>query len=141
VIFALSFFFVLCSCNSSSESEDYVPLQDGIEKWELVRMTGSLINSETTGDEMSWQEYYLLNPDGSFFKSRERDGVITQATGTHIIVQEGQQEYFELTYLTGEELIASCFANGKEVLSLRNEILYGSWNACDGPGLEYRLVD
>ncbi len=33
-------------------------------------MAGMMVNSETTGPEMEWQEYYILNENGTFFKSR-----------------------------------------------------------------------
>lgn len=137
----LLFLVLLSACNSNSSSEEEVPLQSKVQKWELVRMTGSFINSETTGDDMAWQEYYLLNPNGNFFKSRNRDGTISQATGTYAFVEQGHEKYFELTYITGKELIASCFGNGKEILMFNGGQLLGSWNACDGPGLEYQLVE
>lgn len=130
---------LLSACNSNSDNEAEVPLKNGIEKWELVRMTGSFINSETVGEDMEWQEYYLFNPNGTFFKSRKRDEVITQAMGTYEVLEEGDNKYYELTYETGKSLIASCYGNGKEILFYVRGALNGTWNACDGPGLEYKL--
>ncbi len=138
---ALLFLVLLSACNSNTSSEEEIPLQSKVQKWKLVRMTGSFINSETTGDNMAWQEYYLLNPNGNFFKSRTQNGTISQATGTYTFVEHENEQYFELSYTTGKELIASCFGNGKEILMFNEGVLFGSWNACDGPGLEYQLVE
>lgn len=133
------FILLLSACNSNSEGEE-IPLKNGIEKWELVRMTGSFINSETVGEAKEWQEYYLFNPNGTFFKSRKRDGVITQAMGTYEVMEEGDNRYYGLTYETGKSLIASCSGNDKEILFYDRGVLNATWNACDGPGLEYKLV-
>jgi hypothetical protein len=35
-------------------------------------MTGMTANSQTTGSDMEWQEFYLLNANGTFKKSREK---------------------------------------------------------------------
>ncbi|MBS9462382.1 hypothetical protein KIM67_08175 [Flagellimonas sp. 389] len=139
-----SFFLAVSSCNTNdtNEAEDQpVPLKGEAQKWELVKMTGSMVNSETTGDAMEWQENYFLNPNGSFEKQRVYDGTTTKATGSYELIVQEDEKYFELTYETGKELIASCSRNGKEILVLNgSDALYATWNACDGPGLEYRLV-
>ncbi|MEM7486010.1 MAG: hypothetical protein AAF348_12455 [Bacteroidota bacterium] len=138
-----SFFIIISSCNTNNpnENEDgQVPLKSEIQKWELVRMTGSMVNSETVGDAMEWQEYYLFNPNGSFEKQRVHNGTTTKATGSYELIVQEEEKYFELTYKTGKTLIANCANNEKEILVFNGEILYATWNACDGPGLEYRLV-
>ncbi|AWX44103.1 hypothetical protein HME9304_01103 [Flagellimonas maritima] len=138
-----SFFLVVSSC-SESDPEDknakQVPLEGSAQKWELVRMTGSMINSETVGDDMDWQEYYILRPDSTFLKQREHNGGKTTATGFYKLVEQEKESYFELTFETGKELVASCSGNGKETLMFTGYMLYSTWNACDGPGLEYRLA-
>lgn len=140
-VILFSFFLMVSSCNSSTDNEEQVPLQGGGQKWELVRMTGSFANSETVGDDMDWQEYYVLKQNGTFIKHRERDGLLTTATGSYELITQENEKYFELTYKTGKELIASCYSiDGKEVLMYNGDMLFGTWNACDGPGLEYSLV-
>jgi hypothetical protein len=37
-----------------------------------TQMTGMTANSQTTGSDMEWQEFYLLNANGTFKKSREK---------------------------------------------------------------------
>ncbi|UII74583.1 hypothetical protein LV716_09910 [Flagellimonas sp. HMM57] len=140
----LFFFTVISSCNTNDSNGDedvQVPLKSEAQKWELVKMTGSMVNSETIGDAMEWQEYYLFNPDGSFIKEREREGSITKATGTYELMAQEEERYFELTYKTGTTLIANCSNNDKEILVFNGDALYATWNACDGPGLEYRPAE
>jgi hypothetical protein len=46
-------------------------------------MTGQVPNSEVSGQAMKWQESYQLNSDGTFTKSREKNGSVTEATGNY----------------------------------------------------------
>ncbi|MDI5898638.1 hypothetical protein [Flavobacterium yafengii] len=108
-------------------------------KWTLVAMTGSFQNSETTGAAMEWQEFYLFNTNGTFTKSRERNGVKTTLSGTYTTTTKSDGIYFELTYPNDSEIIGSCYGNQKEVLYLTaNNSLSSTWSYCDGPGLEYK---
>jgi hypothetical protein len=113
----------------------------GPQKWELVKMTGSMINSVTTGSDMSWQEYYFLNEDGTFFKSREQNGKVQEARGTYSRTPDEQSVL--LTYQSGLHLRASCLSDpSQEILNIvSSNKLVGTWNICDGPGLEYKLVE
>ena len=143
LIVVLTLMLFSCSTPDTSDIEE-ISLQFGSQKWELVRMTGSFINSETTGDDMEWQEYYIFNPEGTFLKSREREGVIIEASGTFDVVEYDNDEadYLELTYKTGHELIGSCNGDGKEELVYRTQKeLSNTWQACDGPGLDYVLEE
>lgn len=107
------------------------------QQWKLVRMSGSFVNSETTGTEMEWQESYVLQENGDFTKTREVDGTTLQAVGTYQIVELSDGPYFEFTYRESSVLIGNCTGDLKELLSFRENTLYGTWQACDGPGLEY----
>ena len=53
---------LLLSCSSDDdyglESTQFVYAE---QQWTLVKMTGSFQNSETTGSEMEWQEYYTFH--------------------------------------------------------------------------------
>ncbi|MFV8344493.1 hypothetical protein [Flavobacterium sp. ZB4P13] len=108
-------------------------------KWTLVAMSGSIPNSETTGAAMEWQEFYILNTNGTFTKSRERNSVKTSISGTYTTTTQSDGIYFELTYPNDSELIGNCYGNLKEVLYLTaNNSLSSTWKSCDGPGLEYK---
>lgn len=107
------------------------------QQWKLVRMSGSFINSETTGADMEWQETYTLQENGNFTKTRETDGATLQAVGTYQIVELSDGPYFEFTYRENSVLIGNCTGDLKELLSFRENTLYATWQACDGPGLEY----
>ncbi len=111
------------------------------QKWELVKMTGSFTNSETTGTDMAWQEFYLLEPNHTFTKSRESNGDTKEAKGTYAFVDLSDGKYLELTYESDNELIGNCTGEPKEYLRLTAEnTLVATWLACDGPGLEYKKV-
>jgi hypothetical protein len=113
------------------------------QKWELVRMTGNIEGSETTGDEMEWQESYVFSPNGTFLKTRTTDTEFSEATGTFEVIEkdEDMEHYLNLTYETGKTILGSCNGDGAEVLRyLSLKRIANTWNMCDGPGLEYSLV-
>ncbi|WP_396636642.1 hypothetical protein [Maribacter sp. R77961] len=136
----------LFSCTSSEDLETgEVDLLYAVQKWQLIRMSGSFENSESTGSNMEWQEFYVFNPAGSFVKKRERDGIVSEATGTFILAEydNDDMDYLELTYTSGENLIGSCNGDRTEILVFRSvNDLSNTWQACDGPGLDYvRVAD
>tara|TARA_R110000764_G_scaffold86942_2_gene167739 strand:- start:159 stop:608 length:450 start_codon:yes stop_codon:yes gene_type:complete len=112
------------------------------QKWELIQMTGNYKGSKTTGDDMAWQEYYVLNPAGTFEKSRTRDEVVTVANGTFEVVEfeNDTEHYLLLTFESGEELVGNCGDGLNELLVYKSATKISStWQACDGPGLDYVL--
>jgi hypothetical protein len=131
---------ILFSCN---KNDDGINLEtEIIGNWKLTQMTGSIPNSETTGSEMEWQETYQLNTDGTFQKSRDRDGVITEISGTYNLINNSNENLLELNFNSESEIIGSCTSSTKETMSLQSETIFlSSWNACDGPGLKYERVD
>ncbi|MFS4467556.1 hypothetical protein [Maribacter sp. 2210JD10-5] len=111
------------------------------QKWMLVKMTGQMADSEITGENMAWQEYYLLESSGKFVKYRNQNGKKSKGMGTYKIVEENDGNYLELVYNTHNPIIGSCSIDQKEVLWFQEENkLLGTWQACDGPGLEYKRV-
>lgn len=120
-------------------SEPTVSNTNSQNKWELVKMSGRTLNSETSGVNMEWQEFYLLNNDGTFIKSRTQNGQITQGRGTYTMVTITNENYIELTYPVTSNIIGSCYGNLKEELYFTTaEALVSTWQNCDGPSLEYR---
>lgn len=135
---------LLLSCSSDDdyglESTQFVYAE---QQWTLVKMTGSFQNSETTGSEMEWQEYYTFSPEGTFIKSRTVDEVVYEATGSFEVIEfdNDPNHYLELTYQTGNALVGNCTGDDKELLMYRNSTMISSlWMACDGPGLDYQLT-
>jgi hypothetical protein len=130
---------LFCSCSNDNIK---VIATDYQGKWELYKMSGRLPNSETTGTAMEWQEYYSFNTDGSFVKSRTRNEVKTEISGSYIISKLQEGSVLELTYKTDSEIIGSCYGNNREELYLLpNSILSSTWKNCDGPGLEYEKTN
>ncbi len=136
---------VLFSCSEPDASSfDDAELKFADQKWELVRMSGSMVNSTTTGADMEWQEYYVFSLDGTFQKIRKREGIVSEAAGTFEFVEyeNDEADYLELTYTMGLGLIGNCSADQKEVLVYRSAAeISNTWMACDGPELDYRLVE
>lgn len=141
VLFLFLIFLASCSSNDDFGLES-IQFVFSEQKWELVQMTGSFQNSEITGEEMEWQEYYIFSPEGTFLKSRTIDGVIVEATGSFEVIEydDDANHYLELTFETGNELAGNCTGDGKELLMYRTSTMISSlWMACDGPGLDYLL--
>ena len=139
---------VLFSC-SQKEFDDVVPCTETFvpeveqfpQAWRLVKMTGSWTNTETTGEEMSWQELIELKADNTFIKTRKQDGKTKEGTGTFTFSADPNDNAvtLTLTYSSGKELIASCVSvTDAELYYFRTKCkMIGTWSMCDGPGLEY----
>ena len=126
----------MISCTDDGETAEYP------QRWQLIKMTGQLAGSETIGSDMAWQEFYFLNSDGTFIKSREQDGVIREGYGKFLFEDLSDGKYLILTYETYNEIIGNCTPDLKEVLALKSyNRLVGTWSACDGPGLLYERFE
>jgi hypothetical protein len=91
---------------------------------------------------MEWQETYRINADGTFQKSRDRDGIITEVSGTYNLINNSNEPLLELSFNSESTIVGSCISNTKETMSLKSETIFlSSWNACDGPGLKYEKTD
>ena len=111
------------------------------QQWQLVRMTGIQGETGKYDHGLAWKEFYLLNPDGTFLKSRLDGGDKTSATGMYAFTESGDEEFLVFTYTEPSEIIGSCTSDLTETLQvLSSSILIGTWSACDGPGLEYFRV-
>ena len=127
----------------SCSSDNAIDTEQCPEKWQLIRMSGSeAIIPPSTGIHMAWRESYLLYPDNTFIKTRERDNVVTEGKGTYAIVSLSDGEYLELVYKSKNDLIGNCTIEPKELLKINSEDeMIGTWWACDGPGLFYEKVE
>ena len=134
VLVLLAVFLFSVGCTSSD-----AVFNETSQKWQLVSMTGSIVNSKTTGEAMAWQEYFIFKTDGTFIKSRTFEGTEIEAFGTYLKIENEAFTYLELEYISGTELKASC--SQKESLTIQGaNTLTGNWNMCDGPGLEYQQI-
>ena len=130
---------VLFSCNKNDDNDTENEL---VGNWKLIQMTGSIPNSETSGTEMEWQETYVLNANGTFLKSRDRDGITTEVSGTYNFINNSNEPLIELNFDTASDIIGSCTSNMKETMNLQSETIFlSSWEACDGPGLKYEKIN
>lgn len=133
IIFILSCSILLLSCLDNDETVS----EEDSQIWQLTKMTGSISNSETTGGNMDWQEFYLLNSDGTFLKSREQNNVLIEISGTYTYENISEEKFIVFSYQSESPIIGNCTLELKEYLIVRENKLIGTWSACDGPGLEY----
>nr|MBC7612151.1 hypothetical protein [Pseudopedobacter sp.] len=54
----------------------------------------------------------------------------------------GDEKYFVLQYTSSSDLIGNCNSTAlKEQLFIKSsQEIYSTWQACDGPGLDYQRV-
>lgn len=161
VLLFTAIFTVVLSCNSDpseqkeevkeevnpsdlSAGETVLPLseEEFPQEWQLVTMSGMLANSETSGEEMEYQEIYRFLPDQTFSKTRIQDDSSTEASGTFSIIRnEAGEEYFKLSYSEENVLIENCDGGKEEWLLLDQEKnLRGTANACDHLSKTYRQI-
>ena len=136
---------LLSSCSKESEDLDF---QEYEGKWELVKMHGNIPDSETTGDDMEWQEIYVLNRDGTFLKTRVRNNITIASAGTYTVLDSSPEEmtgitaeaYIILNHNSESGIIATCESSShREYLYFATrEVMISTYAQCDGPGLEYR---
>lgn len=106
----------------------------------LVKTTSSWTGEEATGDDMSWQETIVLSDDSTFFKRRNDDGAITEASGHYSYVTRDGKDYVELTYDQGGEVLRSnCEPEPTDLIEVKSstQFINAAWQRCDGPILEY----
>jgi len=134
------------SCSTEDEIEEINEFDSSKypQKWELVRITGQKVGSERTGEDMQWQEFYLLKSDSTFLRWREDDSVKSEEFGNFSFKENQFEELMMiLTYDRPNDLVGSCYGSKtEEVLWVKsNDKMQNTWNACDGPGLEYKRIE
>ena len=129
------------SCSSNKEGllvEDF-SVNEYPQTWKLFKMTGSLAYSETTGEDMAWQEEYRLTSDGRVVKTRTQDGESSSIMGYFSLIQQDEQSYILIEYEEDSDLIGSCTGTEESLyIDSQNKLLQSNWWACDGPGLFYK---
>lgn len=138
-LFPLSFLAVtLSSCTPDKK----IKSKECPEKWQLVRMTRDADTAQLIGADMDWQEWYLLNPDKTFTKTRNRDNRVVEENGTYASFTLMDGRFLELTYPSENELIGNCILEPVETLIVKSKKeMTNIWVACDGPGLVYERSD
>ena len=118
-------------------------------KWELVKTSGNMRNSEKTGTDMEFQETYQLKKDGSFIKTRIAPNRTTEVEGTFSIEEEEStvpgeswRTVIKMEHEKKNSIIATCGSSLTEYLYFTtDDRMVSTWNACDGMGLEYKKAD
>ena len=138
---AIVILLITFSSCSKDNDENTNSTADYLGKWTLVKMSGSMNNSETVGSAMEWQEFYIFNENETFTKIRIRKDIQSTASGTYILKNIQNEKYLELTYPNESNIIGSCYGNLKEELYFSaNNTLSSTWSYCDGPGLDYKKI-
>ncbi len=145
LILLLALLTTIYSC--TKETDDLADTIEYTGKWELVKITSSWEGSESTGSDMEWQETYDINEDKTFTKTRTRGDSTIIVSGTYTYTEEGLLDesesdfviYIEFTHNTDNDIIGTCYSRSttESLYFTSNNKLISTWNACDGPGLEY----
>lgn len=116
--------------------------EDFPQEWKLIKMSGMMLNSETSGEDMQYQESYRFFPDKTFSKIRKRNNAADEASGTfNVIRTENGEEYYKLVFAEKNELIENCNGGKEEWLIIDgSETIRGTANACDYPTKIYNKV-
>ncbi|MDX6183021.1 hypothetical protein SGQ44_11925 [Flavobacterium sp. Fl-77] len=129
----------LFSCSNETKEISAASASDFHGKWTLIKMSGTFPDSETTGNQMEWQEFYIFNTDRTFVKTRVRNNTTTTESGIFETKDFNGLTHFELTFLGNSTLAGNCYGNSKESLFIDADgLLTGTWRTCDGPGLVYK---
>ncbi|MDP5043575.1 MULTISPECIES: hypothetical protein [unclassified Leeuwenhoekiella] len=132
---------ILGSCSDTSEQPIEVQENQSI-KLSLVKMSGNTLNSERSGSEMEWQEYYELGSEMRFTKVQIRDGDTLSSQGEFDIVMIESDKYLKFTHDTDNVLVGNCTGTTEEFLEyIDSSSLKSNWEQCDGPGLFYSFGD
>lgn len=124
---------VSCLGNDSKKTN----INDYYGRWTLFNM--GVRNTNVTVDKLEWQETYDFNTDGTFMKTRIKEGEKTTASGKFVVKKIDNETNFELIYNKKTDIIGSCLGDLTESLTLNKEnLLVSNWQMCDGPGLIYK---
>ena len=138
-ILFLMLIVILNSCNKNDEINTETELYGNCTR---VEMTGNIPNSTTSGSEMEWQENYLLKSDGTIQKTRNRNGLITEVSGTYNLVNSSNEIFLAIIFDSESEIIGSCNLDLKEEMLFQSEnTLSSTWENCYGPGLKYEKMN
>lgn len=135
--------FTLLFISCSKETDPTLTETEFTGIWELIETTGQTPDSKLTGNEMSFQETYQFNSDGTFIKNRNEGGIIVKVTGTFESIEEDDSQlkattnYLKLFHSKESSIIATCTEGYIEYLIVSNQRLKNSWDSCDGVGLVY----
>lgn len=143
IILLISILVLLSSCSSDDETNQNKPnlafdLQ-ATQTWNLEQMTSSADGSETTGEDMEWQESYVFNPDFTFNKTRVTSIRTFFAEGSFTLDDGSDTLLLILSFTNPNDIVGSCSGQQRENLLLSEDLrsLRSNWIACDGPSLFY----
>jgi len=138
-------FTLLVATLGSCQKEDLVaaaPTTAYPQTWQLVKRTSSWTQTVQTGRTLPWQETYVFQADSTFTKTHQQQGEIVDAHGTFSVRTSASGPYALLTYNAPNNLMGSCTPDllQEHLIFQPNDTLVNTWQACDGPRLEYKKV-
>ncbi|MEO5909974.1 MAG: hypothetical protein ABIP95_03755 [Pelobium sp.] len=132
----LTFLFaiiILSSCKKEETSDGNSYPQ----KWKLTRMDAGLLGNQ---DPLPYLEFYLLNADSTFTKSREVANNIQTVSGTFSV----NGDYITFIYKSDNDLISFCDRPKlmeKMILKSNGELYNDTGLALDCPAYLYEKID
>jgi len=135
-------FVVLVSCSSDDGNDKFIDLDAFPQDWKLEKMTIGMTDQTLTGNDMLYQERYVLQENGFFEKFRVRDGEEFRAEGTFFYSTNDGTVNLTLNYEDDPNgIISNCGQDEIEVLYFNRQRsqLESTYQICDGPTLIYEI--
>ncbi|WP_417884862.1 hypothetical protein [Zunongwangia sp.] len=138
------FSLFLISCDSDNDKEEIVvrkfSFTDFPQEWKLVGVRSAMIPNAEVEKDLDYNESYTFYEDHTFQKKSNVEGEVHIAEGVFSI---NDSEIIMLEYGEESNLIANCSSRSKiENLNFsEDQLVNGSWVACDGPYLYYKRIE
>ncbi|QCK16831.1 hypothetical protein [Mangrovivirga cuniculi] len=134
-ILLLSMFIVFSGCvKEEIIYECEAPIEG---KWMLTKVFIGWSETELTGEDIGYEEYYIFNSDGSFSKTNISEEGSKSVNGIYSEIETTDGNQLKLEYPEDHELIENCTGDPIEVLTILTNELKGGSAPCDGPDLYY----
>ncbi|MEZ7495620.1 hypothetical protein QO206_08985 [Leeuwenhoekiella aequorea] len=131
--------FILGSCSDNSDTAIQESENQTL-RLNLIKMSGNTLNSEKSGSDMAWQEYYELKNEMRFTKVQIREGDTLQSQGNFDIVMIESDKYLKFTHDSEHKIIANCTGTTEELLEYTaSNSLESNWEDCRGSSLYYQF--
>ncbi|WP_273275769.1 hypothetical protein [Maribacter polysiphoniae] len=140
--FVLIFLLVTVSACNENDTGQQFDSDVFPQRWTLVRMSVGMSTNFVEGDEMKWQETFVLRENGTFTKTRDTKGDVISASGTFLFSNDAGDKFLFLEFEEESPIIENCPGETLETYNLLSSAsLSGGAVSCDGSALLYERVE
>lgn len=120
--------------------ESFFTEEDFPLEWKLESFSTMMVGSNTSGEDMPYQEKISFSREGVFKKTRKESGKVLEATGEYFPVTQNGERFYQLNYSSKNELIENCNGSLEEMFHiLSGDKAQSTAQACDYPAKTYIL--